>query len=77
MTIMRRFLEGNPGLVTKRVETLAWAHTYVYAGNAYAHIGDHSTALKWYWTALQTLPHYTPAWKQIVKLAVQPFRRSA
>jgi glycosyltransferase involved in cell wall biosynthesis len=77
ITIMQRFLDSNPGLVPASVENEAWAHTYVYGGNGFAHNGQQKRALTWYLKALRTRPHYLPAWKEIVKLALRPIRNVA
>jgi glycosyltransferase involved in cell wall biosynthesis len=74
ITIMQRLLDSNPGLVPPKIESIAWAHTYTYGGNGFAKAGQRKKALSWYLKAIRTRPSYGDAWKQLVKLALQPFR---
>jgi glycosyltransferase involved in cell wall biosynthesis len=74
IVIMQRFLDSNPGLVPPQIENVAWAHTYTYGGDGFAQGGQRGRALSWYLKALRTRPHYTPAWKQLAKLALRPLR---
>jgi len=75
--IMQRFLDQNPGLVPPAIQNLAWAHTYTYAGDGFANLGQHRKALSWYAKAVRTRPHYFPVWKQMVRLALDPVRKAA
>jgi glycosyltransferase involved in cell wall biosynthesis len=72
--IMQRLLDSNPGLIPERIQSIAWAHTYTYGGNGFAKAGQRRRALKWYLKAIRTRPIYGDAWKQLIKLGLQPFR---
>jgi len=74
ITIMKGFIDANPGLVPPPVENEAWAHTFVYGGDGFVQVGQRRRALSWYMKALRTRPHYVPAWKQLAKLALRPVR---
>lgn len=74
--IMKRLLDANPGLVPRRIENLAWAHTYTYGGDGFFNAGQRGKALSWYLKAIRTRPHYWPAWRQLGFWALQPLRDS-
>jgi glycosyltransferase involved in cell wall biosynthesis len=74
ITIMKRLIEANPGLIPEHVQEEAWAHTFTYGGNGFAKAGRHRDALYWYLKALRMRPTYLDAWRQIAKLAVRPLR---
>jgi glycosyltransferase involved in cell wall biosynthesis len=74
ITIMRRLIESNPGLIPLRVQQEAWAHTYTYGGNGFAKAGRTRDAVRWYLKALRIQPTYVSAWKQLLKLALRPLR---
>ncbi len=74
ITIMKRLLDSNPGLVPPRIENIAWAQTYTYGGDGFTKAGQRKQALTWYLKAIRTRPHYVPAWKQLVLWSIEPIR---
>lgn len=67
--IMRDFLSEYPGMVDKKIQRDAWAHTYSGFADC-IHRSDQGIrpALKEYLRALSFSPTYLPAWKGIVKV---------
>lgn len=66
--IMKKFLEDFPGVVDKKIENEAWAHTYVGFGQCSRHAEQQiGPALRLYARALRYKPDYLPAWKAIVQ----------
>ncbi|TMQ64248.1 MAG: glycosyltransferase family 2 protein [Candidatus Eisenbacteria bacterium] len=69
--IMRRFIEGNPGLVDPATVAEAWAHTYVGRGESIRVLDRRPlNALAFYARALRQQPRYLPAWKGVAKLVL-------
>ena len=68
---MKRFLETHPGLVDKKTENEAWAHTYVGLGRCLRSVERRAIpAFREYLRALSYNPAYLPAWKAIAKACV-------
>lgn len=66
--IMKCFLQDFPGVVDKKTENEAWAHTYVGFGQCLRNVDQRiGPALSLYWRALRHKPTYLPAWHAIVK----------
>jgi glycosyltransferase involved in cell wall biosynthesis len=71
IVIMQRLIDSNPGLIPPSVQNLAWAHTFVYAGNGFS--SNHwSRAAKWYGKAIWVRPNYWPAWRQLALWPIRP-----
>lgn len=71
--IMQKFLQEFPGVVDKKTENEAWAHTYVGYGECLLKAGQRKwLPLNLYFRALHYKPCYLPAWKAIAKLFVHP-----
>jgi hypothetical protein len=67
IAIMERFLETHPGVVDKRVEREAWAHTYVGYGQCLREVEKRAVpALNLYLRALRYKPTYVPAWRAML-----------
>jgi glycosyltransferase involved in cell wall biosynthesis len=65
---MRRFLDGNPGLVTAAQVRTAWAHTYTGRGNCTLwQENRRGAAMQDYLRALSFRPDYWPAWRAIMR----------
>jgi len=66
--IMKYFLLEYPGVVDKKTENEAWAHTYVGLGQCLRKIARPiAPVLSSYIRALFYKPSYIPAWKAIIK----------
>jgi glycosyltransferase involved in cell wall biosynthesis len=66
--IMKHFLRTFPGVVDRKTEREAWAHTYVGFGQCVYSIDKQVCgAINLYMRALRYRPGYLPAWKAIVK----------
>jgi glycosyltransferase involved in cell wall biosynthesis len=67
IAIMERFLKKYPGVVDKRTEQEAWAHTYVGYGQCLRQVDQRAIpALGLYLRALGCRPSYLPAWRAIL-----------
>jgi glycosyltransferase involved in cell wall biosynthesis len=65
--IMKAFLREFPGVVDKKTEDEAWAHTYVGFGQCLQTIDPRlDSALKLYLRALSHKPGYLPAWRAMI-----------
>jgi glycosyltransferase involved in cell wall biosynthesis len=70
--IMDRFIQSNPGLVSRAALREAWAHTFVGRANCRVYYDrDKGRAWQDYLLALKHVPGYLPAWKGLVKLLVR------
>lgn len=70
--IMKNFLREFPGVVDRRTESEAWAHTFVGFGQCVQEVdGRIIPALRHYALALRYKPNYLPAWKSIIKAIVR------
>lgn len=68
INIMKRFLTEFPGIIDKKTEDEAWAHTFVGYGECIRRYERQiGPALSLYMRALRHKPHYLPAWKSIIK----------
>jgi glycosyltransferase involved in cell wall biosynthesis len=64
---MKNFLQEFPGVVDKRTENEAWAHTYVGFGQCVQNVDQRiGAALHLYMRALRYRPSYLPAWRAII-----------
>lgn len=71
LRIMNRFLRENIGVVEPETIQEAWAHTFAGRGDCYRRIGnDRRKAMKDYLRALGYRRGYLPAWKGLLKLAL-------
>lgn len=68
---MKAFIARNPGVVDKKTESEAWAHTYLGLGRClYAVDRKAGPALKQYLHSLSFMPTYIPTWKALAKALV-------
>lgn len=65
--IMKNFLQEFPGMVDKKTENEAWAHTYVGFGQCLREVDRWiGPTLSLYARALRHKPNYLPAWRAII-----------
>lgn len=70
--IMKNFLRQFPGIVEKRVEREAWAHTYVAFGLCLMEKDRNiRSAMGLYARALRYKPNYLPAWTAMVRAMLE------
>jgi len=68
ISIMRSFLDQNPGAVEPAVVRSAWAHTYTGRGNVTLWRGrDRAGALRDYARALSFRPAHWPTWRALLR----------
>ena len=76
--IMKNFLHDFPGVVDRRTENEAWAHTYVGFGQCVQEVDQRfDSAFKLYLRALRYRPSYLPAWKAIITAIFRLPRRAS
>lgn len=69
--IMQRFIDSNPGLLSRSTIREAWAHTYVGRGwTLRQRESGRAEALRFFCRALVQKPTYVPAWKSIIRTCV-------
>lgn len=70
--IMKEFLREFPGVVDKKTENEAWAHTFVGFGQCVHEVDNQfGSAFNLYMRALRHKPNYLPAWRAIINAALR------